>query len=104
MTRRQKRTRTRSAASAHKQAMHATPYPSGHRDDTHNIRGFDPLQVIPEREAADVLNLSVDTLRRRVRDGTGPIRIALSERRIGYRRGDLAAWLDQRASARPKAV
>ena len=55
------------------------------------------MQVIDEHEAADLLGLSVDTLRRRVRDGTGPIRINLSARRVGYRLGDLQAWLDQRA-------
>jgi predicted DNA-binding transcriptional regulator AlpA len=56
----------------------------------------DPLQVVSEAEAARLLDLSVDTLRRRVRAGDGPPRIALSERRVGYRRGSLAAWLDRR--------
>jgi predicted DNA-binding transcriptional regulator AlpA len=55
------------------------------------------MRVIDEHEAAEVLNLSVDTLRRRVRDGTGPKRIALSTRRVGYRVGDLQVWLDQKA-------
>jgi predicted DNA-binding transcriptional regulator AlpA len=58
----------------------------------------DPLRVVSEREAAKILNLSVDTLRRRVRDGSGPARIVLSERRVGYRRSALAAWLDQRTA------
>jgi predicted DNA-binding transcriptional regulator AlpA len=59
---------------------------------------LDPLQVISEREAAFLLNVSVDTLRRRVRAGDGPPRIALSDRRVGYRRGALAEWLDRRVS------
>jgi hypothetical protein len=65
--------------------------------------GLDRLQVVSEAEAARLLNLSVDTLRRRGSDGTGPIRINLSARRVGYRLGDLAAWLDQRAS-KPEPV
>jgi hypothetical protein len=56
------------------------------------------LQVVDEHEAADVLNLSVDTLRRLVRSGDGPIRLNLSARRIGNCVGDLADWLDKRAS------
>jgi predicted DNA-binding transcriptional regulator AlpA len=45
--------------------------------------------VVSESEAAEIVGLSIDTLRRSVRDGDGPARIKLSERRVGYRR---SAW------------
>jgi predicted DNA-binding transcriptional regulator AlpA len=88
MAGRQRRKRT-SAVSAVQRPLTETHPPE---------RLIDLMRVISEREAANVLNLSIDTLRRRGRDGTGPIRISLSARRIGYRVRDLAAWLDQRAS------
>jgi predicted DNA-binding transcriptional regulator AlpA len=54
-------------------------------------------RVVSETWAADYCGVSRDTLRRRCREGDGPRRIQLSERRIGYRFSDLDAWLEKRA-------
>jgi predicted DNA-binding transcriptional regulator AlpA len=49
----------------------------------------EPLQpgdrIVSEREAAQIRNVSPDTLRRLAARGEGPRRIKLSPRRVGYR-------------------
>ena len=60
---------------------------------------LDPLvsgnKVRSIREAAELANVSVATLRRRIADGTGPRVVRMSTRRVGVRDSDFAAWLDQ---------
>jgi prophage regulatory protein len=51
-------------------------------------------RVVREVEAARICGFSIYTLRRRIKDGTGPKRIRLSPKRIGYRLSDLHNWLD----------
>ena len=97
MARAQKR-RARALARAATPSHLTRPELSSREQERRLEQSLAAMQVIDEQEAADVLGLSADTLRRRVRDGTGPIRINLSARRVGYRVGDLLAWLDKRAS------
>lgn len=52
--------------------------------------------VVAERQAASILGVSPDTLRRQVAKGEGPRRLKLSARRVGYRMSDLAEWLRSR--------
>jgi predicted DNA-binding transcriptional regulator AlpA len=52
-------------------------------------------RVISESDAAILLGLSKDTLRRRFRDGASPPRVRLSLRRIGYRLSDLHRFVEQ---------
>lgn len=59
------------------------------------------LVVITEAEAARALSLSLSTLRRLRKAGQGPRCVRLSARRLGYRRDDLAAWLEARNAAAP---
>jgi len=47
------------------------------------------------REAAEVLGISVATLRRRIADGSGPRVLRLSIRRVGILERDLDAWVDR---------
>jgi prophage regulatory protein len=54
--------------------------------------------VISEIEAADAIGVSTSTLRRMHSRGEGPPRIQLSQRRIGYRLGDVDEWLRLKAS------
>jgi predicted DNA-binding transcriptional regulator AlpA len=56
-----------------------------------------PYQLINEKTAAEILNISPDTLRRLGRRGEGPRRIKLSPRRVGYRIRDLGTWLDEQS-------
>ena len=51
------------------------------------------VAVLDEPAAAKYIGISVFTLRRKRRDGTGPKIVQLSARRIGYRRATLDAWL-----------
>lgn len=48
------------------------------------------------REAAALLGVSISTIRREVRAGTGPKLVRLSPRRVGISEADLAAWLQSR--------
>jgi predicted DNA-binding transcriptional regulator AlpA len=50
------------------------------------------------REVADLLGISLPTLRRMISAGTGPIVTRLSERRLGIRDCHRDAWLNARAS------
>ena len=52
--------------------------------------------VVSERDAAQLLSLSLPQLRRMRWDGLAPTHIRLSERRIGYRLSDIDTWLDAR--------
>jgi predicted DNA-binding transcriptional regulator AlpA len=54
----------------------------------------DPIYT--ERGLARYLGLSVPTIQRLRSDGTGPCFVQLSERRIGYRRSAVDAWLNAR--------
>lgn len=51
-------------------------------------------QVVSPRQAARLMNLSQDTLRRLHRQGRGPPRLSLSTRRKGYRIRDLREYLE----------
>jgi prophage regulatory protein len=50
------------------------------------------LRIITEKEAATLCGISPDTLRRRIKAGTGPKRIRLSPRRVGFRLRDIREW------------
>ena len=52
-------------------------------------------RVVSEKQAADILGYSPDTLRREFRAGRGPARVRLSGRRIGYRLSVLYAHLEK---------
>lgn len=60
-----------------------------------------PLEhrVITETDAARYCGLSVVHFRRLRKNARGPRFVQLGVRRIGYRIGDLLAWLDDRSSA-----
>jgi len=53
-------------------------------------------RVVSEAVAAEIVGVSVDTLRRACQRGEGPPRLRLSPRRVGYRLRDLDAWLNER--------
>jgi predicted DNA-binding transcriptional regulator AlpA len=61
-------------------------------------------RVISESDAATLLGLSKDTLRRRFRDGASPPRVRLSLRRIGYRLSDLRRFVEQHLEKPASAV
>ena len=60
--------------------------------------------VITEAEAAGLTRLSIRTLQRLAEDGRGPRRIHLTDRRIGYWRCDVIAWLDSRTAPQKRAA
>jgi predicted DNA-binding transcriptional regulator AlpA len=51
-------------------------------------------RVVSEAQAAQLLGLSRDTLRRHFRAGRAPARVRLSEGRIGYRLSAIYAFLE----------
>jgi predicted DNA-binding transcriptional regulator AlpA len=53
-------------------------------------------RVIDLRTVAELCDLSLATLRRRIEAGQGPRVTRVSERRVGVRVAHLKAWLDQR--------
>ena len=57
------------------------------------------MELLTERETADMVRLSIRTLQRLNRDGAGPRKVKLSARRVGYRRADVIAWIAQRQEA-----
>ena len=56
----------------------------------------DHLRVVSEDQAAAILLLHVQTLRKWRRTRQGPPHIAIGAKRIGYRIGDLRDWQDAR--------
>jgi predicted DNA-binding transcriptional regulator AlpA len=56
-------------------------------------------EVLTEAEVSEWLGLSQPTLSRLRRTGSGPAFVRLSARRIGYRRGAVQTWLDEREQA-----
>jgi predicted DNA-binding transcriptional regulator AlpA len=59
-----------------------------------------PDTLLTERELATYLRISVPTVQRMRAAGTGPRFVQLSERRIGYRRASVDAWLAARTTDR----
>jgi hypothetical protein len=55
--------------------------------------------VITEAEAAKMLRLSGRTLQRMRLEGGGPAFVKLTDRRVGYTLGALAAWVNSRSVA-----
>ena len=55
--------------------------------------------LLTEREAAELLRLSIRTLQRLHAENAGPAKLRLTERRIAYRRSDLLAWIAERPAA-----
>jgi predicted DNA-binding transcriptional regulator AlpA len=70
---------------------HARPWATGPPFD-----GLEVHRVISEAQAAHVLGVSSDTLRRLSARGEGPKRLKLSPRRVGYLLSDCLEWLRAR--------
>jgi prophage regulatory protein len=58
----------------------------------------DQLRVRPLADVARRAGLSLSTLRRLIREGTGPRTVRLSERRVGVVERDFSKWLESRPS------
>jgi predicted DNA-binding transcriptional regulator AlpA len=56
-------------------------------------------RVLDAAQSADFVGLSVSHWRRIVRAKQAPQPVQLTERRIGWRAGDLVAWLAEKATA-----
>jgi predicted DNA-binding transcriptional regulator AlpA len=59
------------------------------------------MELLTEREAAEMLRLSIRTLQRLNQDGGGPLKLQLTVRRVAYRRTDILAWIAVRETAAP---
>jgi predicted DNA-binding transcriptional regulator AlpA len=57
----------------------------------------DPL--LTESEAAEALNCSVHTLRRRRKDGKGPKRVQVGDKVFRYRMSSLRAYVEENTEA-----
>jgi predicted DNA-binding transcriptional regulator AlpA len=65
----------------------------------HSFPNLTDDRVLSLHEAAEVADLSLSTLRRRLADGSGPRVTRTSLRRLGVRVRDLRSWLDACAEA-----
>jgi predicted DNA-binding transcriptional regulator AlpA len=57
------------------------------------------MELLTEREAAEMLRLSTRTLQRLNQDRRGPRKLQLTPRRVAYRRTDLLAWIALRETS-----
>jgi prophage regulatory protein len=55
--------------------------------------------IVGMKQAAELIGVSIRTLERLCRAGTGPRKIRLSPGRVGFRRSDIAEWLADREAA-----
>jgi len=67
--------------------------------DLAHLKDLPDEAVLTERQAARLLNISVDTLKRLDEANNGPPLIWLSPRRKGRPLGGLRRWLAKRAAA-----
>jgi predicted DNA-binding transcriptional regulator AlpA len=77
----------------HPEFDHARPPSTGPPD------ALDAHRCISEPAAADLLGISIDTLRRLVARGEGPARLKISARRVVYRLRDVLAYVKAREAA-----
>jgi predicted DNA-binding transcriptional regulator AlpA len=63
---------------------------------------LDPL--LTEKQLSAWLGVSLPNLQRMRSRGTGPLYVQLSERRIGYRKSNVEAWLTARTIDRVGAL
>jgi predicted DNA-binding transcriptional regulator AlpA len=56
--------------------------------------------ILTEKHISGWLGLSLPSLQRMRSNGSGPSFVQLSQRRIGYRRSDVEAWLAARTTDR----
>lgn len=54
--------------------------------------------VVPEREMARLIGVSIVTARRMRTEARGPRHIRIDGKRYGYRLADIYAWLDSRSA------
>jgi predicted DNA-binding transcriptional regulator AlpA len=59
-----------------------------------NVSTGGPDRLITERDTAEILSISRDTLRRLGRRGEGPTRRKISPRRVGYKVSEVEAYCD----------
>lgn len=59
-------------------------------------------EIMTKAEAASLVRLSQRTLDRMAADGSGPERVSLSQRRVGYPRNGLVEWLEGRTMRKRK--
>ena len=60
--------------------------------------------LLTEHDVSRWLRISLAVLQRLRSSGAGPRFIQLSRRRIGYRKGDVEAWLSARTTDRVRAA
>jgi len=58
--------------------------------------GLESRQLLDMKQAAVLTGYSVAHLRDLVRQGRAPSPVRLSARKLGFRAGDLATWIDSR--------
>jgi predicted DNA-binding transcriptional regulator AlpA len=59
----------------------------------------EPDRVRSLQETADILNVSLKTLRRMIDEGDGPRVIRLSKQKVGIRDSDRTAYLDAKVAS-----
>ncbi|SEE27996.1 transcriptional regulator, AlpA family [Rhizobiales bacterium GAS191] len=67
-----------------------------------NLEGLPPEitrnRILDSRQASEFIGLSLPHFRRLYRARKVPSPILIGERKLGWRAGDLAAWLDAKSS------
>jgi predicted DNA-binding transcriptional regulator AlpA len=75
------------------------------RRETDNVTTAVPLNRVRSfPETAEICGISLATLRRRIKDGTGPRVTSMSERRKGVTDRDRNAWLEECANTNDRGA
>jgi predicted DNA-binding transcriptional regulator AlpA len=78
--------------------MHEEKMNNKNLDATVWLSSLPDYAVLTAPQAQTITSLSRDTLDRLHRERSGPPRVQLSPRRVGYSAGGLREWLRQRSS------
>jgi predicted DNA-binding transcriptional regulator AlpA len=68
-------------------------------DSARDVSRLPEFSVVGREQAATILGVSIETLKRLEARGKGPKRIRVSLKRVGYRLSDLRAWVEARTAA-----
>lgn len=68
------------------------------------IEKQDSLVVLGAKTVREITNLSTSSVKRKVREGSFPQPVKVSERRCGWIEGEVYAWLRQRIAERDAKV
>ena len=58
-----------------------------------SVMGVDKVYFLSNHQTCEMLNLSISTINRMVKDGSFPQKVKLSPNRVGFRLSDVEEWV-----------